>query len=183
MLCSAGATKTHDSPPCYRLAVIRRHYLDSTTPALAHCFLRRLAAEAPTAFTGITPEALERLGAYDWPGNVRDLSNVIERAVVLGVGPEVRLQDLPPWGAAAPPHPSSPGASYHEAIAAYKRELIVGALAHARGNHTAAAQLLGLQRAYLQRLLKALHLNRLSLVCCQFGDCGREVCPRPPTRS
>src|SRR5688572_9410850 len=65
-------------------------------PILAEFFLRRFALETKKNFTGITPEAGARLVAYDWPGNVRELANVIERAAVLGHGPEVTLDDLPP---------------------------------------------------------------------------------------
>jgi len=53
-------------------------------PALAHFFLRRFAAEAKKRFTEITPEAQAQLLAYAWPGNIRELQNVMERAVVLG---------------------------------------------------------------------------------------------------
>jgi DNA-binding NtrC family response regulator len=49
--------------------------------------------------------------------------------------------------------------TYHAAMAAFRQELLRQALAHAQGNHTAAAQALGLQRTYFQRLLKALGLS------------------------
>ena len=129
-------------------------------PALAHFFLRRFAVETKKPFTAITPDAQARLLAYDWPGNVRELANVLERAVVLGPGPQVTPQDLPErLVAAAPQPPPAAHLSYHAAIQAYKRELLRRALAHAQGNHTAAARALGLQRTYFLRLLKALRLG------------------------
>jgi DNA-binding NtrC family response regulator len=128
-------------------------------PALAHFFLRGSAAKNKKPFTEITPEAQERLGAYDWPGNVRELANVMERAVVLGLGPHVTPSDLPPKIAASQPQTLSTNLSYHAAIDAYRRELILRALDQTQGNHTAAAEALGLQRTYLQRLLKALRID------------------------
>jgi DNA-binding NtrC family response regulator len=104
----------------------------------------------------------ERFLAYPWPGNVRELANVIERAVVLGEGPQITLQDLPPSLVGAPPLPASPtpqNLSYHAATVAFQRELLRQALAQAQGNHTAAARALGLQRTYFQRLLKSLGLS------------------------
>ena len=109
-------------------------------------------------FTVITADAQARLLAYDWPGNVRELANVLERAVVLGPGLQVTPQDLPERLVAAAPQPSA-DLSYHAAVHAYKRELILRALAHVQGNHTAAAKALGLQRTYFLRLLKALRLG------------------------
>ena len=104
----------------------------------------------------------DRFLAYPWPGNVRELANVIERAVVLGAGPQITLQDLPPSLVGAPPllaSLASPNLSYHAATVAFQRALLRQALAQAQGNHTAAAQALGLQRTYFQRLLNSLDLR------------------------
>jgi DNA-binding NtrC family response regulator len=131
-------------------------------PALAHHYVQRFAAETKKPFTGLAPDVQDRFLAYPWPGNVRELANVIERAVVLGEGPEITLQDLPPALGEAPPPLASPTPStrsYHDAVAAFQRELLRQALAQAQGNHTAAARALGLQRTYLQRLLKAFRLR------------------------
>jgi DNA-binding NtrC family response regulator len=131
-------------------------------PALAHFYVQRFAAETKRPFTGLAPEVQERFLAYPWPGNVRELANVIERAVVLGAGPQITLQDLPPsLGEATPPlaAPAPSNLSYHAATVAFQRELLRQALAQAQGNHTAAAQALGLQRTYFQRLLNSLGLR------------------------
>jgi DNA-binding NtrC family response regulator len=87
---------------------------------------------------------------------------VIERAVVLGAEPQITLQDLPPSLVGAPPlltAPILPTLSYHTVTVAFQRALLRQALAQAQGNHTAAAQALGLQRTYFQRLLNSLGLR------------------------
>lgn len=126
---------------------------------LAHYFLQRFSLETKKDFTEVTQEALEPLLIYDWPGNVRELANVIERAVVLGQGPKLTVQDLPPRIVAAEPRTDPCSISYRRAIDAYRKELIVKALSHTRGNRAAAARSLGLHEKYLLRLLKALKIG------------------------
>jgi DNA-binding NtrC family response regulator len=128
-------------------------------PGLANYFLKRSALETKKNFTAITPEALQKLVVYPWPGNVRELANVIESAVVLGQGPELTLHDLPAKVVAPKPKPIRDGFSYHGAIDDYRRELIEKTLAQTEGNRAAAAKILGLQRTYLSRLIKALRVN------------------------
>ena len=64
-------------------------------PTLARHFLQRFSKEVKKNLSEISHEALNKLSAYDWPGNVRELANVMERAVVLGQGPEIAPHDLP----------------------------------------------------------------------------------------
>ena len=129
-------------------------------PVLAQFFMQRFSIESKKSFTEISQEALEALSAYDWPGNVRELANVIERAVVLGQPPIIQIEDLSPGIVAAEgeidnrPTP----VSYHESVDEYRREVIVSALAQTQGNRAAAARLLGLQRSYLLRLMKAFNI-------------------------
>ena len=108
-------------------------------------FLTAVCRRHQKTFTGLAPEVQERFLAYPWPGNVRELANVIERAVVLGAGPQITLQDLPPSLMGAPPLLAAPvpTLSYHAATVAFQRALLRQALAQAQGNHTAAAQALG----------------------------------------
>src|SRR5512132_1108795 len=56
-------------------------------PALVDYFVHRFSKETKKNFTEVTPEAMQRLLTYDWPGNARELANTIERAIVLGRGP------------------------------------------------------------------------------------------------
>jgi DNA-binding NtrC family response regulator len=126
---------------------------------LALFFMQRFAAETKKSFTEITKEAGDRLVAYDWPGNVRELANVIERAVVLGQGPKITPQDLPPRIVAAEPRVRSGSISYRDDVTAYRREIIQKALLQTRGNRTAAAKALGLEKNYLSRLIKVLRIR------------------------
>jgi DNA-binding NtrC family response regulator len=66
-----------------------------TIPALAREFLAEFAARSGREVIGISADALRAMQAYDWPGNIRELRNVIERAVALSVSREIELEDLP----------------------------------------------------------------------------------------
>jgi DNA-binding NtrC family response regulator len=128
-------------------------------PILANYFLRRFSREAKKNFTEISQQAMEQLLTYDWPGNVRELSNVMERSIVLGVGPKITPNDLPPRLGFHKPSSFSQDQSYHNAIDAFRRELIVKALAQSEGSRVAAAKALGIQRTYLSRLIKTLRID------------------------
>lgn len=128
-------------------------------PALAHYFMQRFSKETKKTFVEITREALEKLSAYAWPGNVRELANAIERAIVLGSGPNITVRDLAPRISAAEPKTLPEALSYRDAINAAKKQLIVMALRQTQGNRAAAARALGLQRTYLSRLIRSLQIN------------------------
>jgi two-component system, NtrC family, response regulator AtoC len=128
-------------------------------PALAHHFLQRFAKEVKKTFSEVSGETLAKLCAYDWPGNVRELGNVIERAVVLSQGPEIAPHDLPARIVAAQSEPQSDGISYRDAMDAYRRQLVMRALAQTQGNRAAAARSLGLHEKYFLRLLKSLRIG------------------------
>ena len=128
-------------------------------PELANFFMQRFAAETKKSFTEISKEARDKLVAYNWPGNVRELANVIERAVVLGQGPRIAPQDLPPRIVSAESRGRSGSLSYRDDLTAYRREIILRALLETRGNRTAAAKALGLEKNYLSRLIKTLRIQ------------------------
>jgi DNA-binding NtrC family response regulator len=128
-------------------------------PVLARHFMDRYAKEAKKSFTEIVADAVKQLCAYNWPGNVRELGNVIERAIVLGRGPRLTMEDLPSRIVASVAPPSIDGLAYRDAMDAYRRELILGALERCHGNRAAAARFLGLHEKYLLRLLKALRIT------------------------
>ena len=128
-------------------------------PALANYFLQRCAAETKKKFVTIADDAQDKLLAYSWPGNVRELANVIERAVVLGDGPQLTLHHLPARVIGAQPPGSAEALSFHDAINGYRRELLVRALAAAQGNRANAAKALGLHRTHFMKLLKALRVT------------------------
>ncbi len=128
-------------------------------PALANFFLQRFSTETKKNFTEVEKKAMKTLLAYGWPGNVRELANVIERAVVLGQDPKIVLSDLPSRVLGKKTRPTSNSLSYHEAIEAYRRELVIQALAHAQGNRAAAAKALGLHRTHLMKLIKSFNIE------------------------
>ena len=128
-------------------------------PILAKYFLRRFALDTKKNFAGIEPEAEAKLVAYEWPGNVRELANVIERAVVLGQGPEITLEDLSPRIAYSEDEGTSDGLSYRAAVDAARADVIRRTLATTRGNRAAAARILGLHKTHLLNLMKSLRIE------------------------
>ena len=129
-------------------------------PELAEFFLRRFSQESKKDFLRIADDALVKLSAFDWPGNVRELANVIERAVVLGEPPSIQADDLPvEILAVLRSSPAKTSLNYQETVDEYRREVIVKALQQTNGNRTAAAKILGLERAYLQKLLKSFRIK------------------------
>jgi len=108
---------------------------------------------------GVSPEALAILKRYDWPGNIRELANVIERAVVLGTTELILPEDLPESMFEAKSGSGVAAGSYHDAVTERKKELILEAVSGAGGSITEAAKLLGLHPNYLHRLIRNLGLR------------------------
>ena len=109
----------------------------------------------------VSQDAMRRLMAHEWPGNVRQLENVIERALALGGGRRrIEVDDLPPElrGEAMPTptatHLAETGVDLPRLIADIERRLIDQALVRTEGNRGAAARLLGLKRTTLVEKLK-----------------------------
>jgi DNA-binding NtrC family response regulator len=153
----------------YRLNVVpisipplREHKED--IPYLVDHFLARLARESAKPITSITPAAMRLLMDFHWPGNIRELENIIERAVALSSGTmldvgDIRL-DVGPGGAVVGPGMSANDASGPflppgMTLEQYEDEIIKEALRRATGNKSQAARLLGLSRnAFRYRLSK-----------------------------
>jgi DNA-binding NtrC family response regulator len=140
-----------------RLPPLRERAQD--IPPLSQDFLRRFSLESKKSFGEITRDALAKLTAYHWPGNVRELANTIERAVFLGNGPVLTIEDLPGRIAATEVQMTSDHLSYRETMEATRRELVLKALARSHGNRAAAAKSLGLHEKYFLRLIKTLGIN------------------------
>ncbi len=132
-------------------------------PALATHFAARHSRKTKRRVTGISAAATAWLTNYDWPGNVRELENVIERAVVLGSTELILPEDLSEAVLERRPPAGVPAATYHEAIADLKKELIVKAVEHSRGNYTEAAKALAVHPNYLHRLIRNLELKPVLL--------------------
>ena len=123
----------------------------SDIPLLAVRFLSRFANENEKQVTGFSDEALAALTRYEWRGNVRELENAVERAVVVCRGKEVALSDLSPHIAqTAAVHangmPVIPGAS----LADLERFAILRTLEHAGGSTSRAAEILGVSIRTIQ---------------------------------
>lgn len=133
---------------------------------LANHFLRTCAIRSGREdVVRFSPDAMEALCAYDWPGNVRSLENTVERAVLLAAGPEVNVEDLPERvrPAAAPPESGTiataaripdEGMDLRAAVDLFENGLIRQALERTGWNKNRAAQLLGLNRTTLVEMIK-----------------------------
>ncbi|MEW6682465.1 MAG: sigma-54 dependent transcriptional regulator [Nitrospirota bacterium] len=128
-------------------------------PLLADFFLRRACHSVKKPLMKISAEAVEHLMRYHWPGNVRELGNLIERAVVLARGAEITPEDLPLLRAPTSSDESFLSKPYHDAVRQAQRDVIRHALQSSGGNQAKAAELLGLQRTYLARLIKKLQVR------------------------
>jgi DNA-binding NtrC family response regulator len=151
----------------YRLNVVSitlpplRDRREDIPPLIEH-FLRKYARELNKPMKRLTRDALDGLIAYHWPGNVRELENVVERAMVLSIGEEIGLDDLPSQIASGPRREPFRGKGFHEAAKEFKRWMIQDAIRQSHGNQTRAAELLGLQRTYLAKLVRLLGIKPAS---------------------
>jgi Nif-specific regulatory protein len=127
-------------------------------PALARHFLDLSAARCRRRVTAISVEAERYLMNYFWPGNIRELENAIERAVVLGQSDTLLAEDLPETVLDTAAVPEAPGA-LQSSITATKRQAIMAAWREAGGVHDRAADLLNLHPNPLRRLIRTLKLR------------------------
>ena len=127
-----------------RLPSLREHAAD--VPALLRFFVDGFNAEFRKRIAGVSPAAEAMLQAYGWPGNVREVRNVVERAMLLCEGTRLEASDFGALhGGAVPGDPLElPAAGVN--LEALERSLVVQALSRAGGNQTKAAALLGLNR-------------------------------------
>ena len=142
----------------YRLNVVRinlpplRARRDDVV-ALANYFIRRFNRRFRRDLRGITPDALAALQAYDFPGNVRELENLMERAYAMGAKEQITLADLPSLASGhVAPAPMSSGTIPQ--LAEVEKDLILRALAHYKDDKEAAANALGISRRTIYRRLK-----------------------------
>jgi len=136
---------------------------------LARHFLKETCDAMKRPLMGLSSEAARAMEAYNWPGNVREMENVIERAVTLSESKEVELQDLPPAIATAlGKHRGQPfktlqlspeGIDLPRAISDIERQAIRDALTLAEGVKARAASLLGLNRTTLVEKIRRLGIG------------------------
>ncbi len=129
-------------------------------PLLVEHFLSRLASRQGKTFSSVAPEAMKGLMEYGYPGNVRELENIVERAVALGEGDSFTDDLLPEEVLHAPAASFSTGSALGEGrdldslLQDYERRLIESALQQTGGNRTKAAELLGVSFRSLRYRLK-----------------------------
>ncbi|MBP1635436.1 MAG: two component transcriptional regulator, Fis family [Acidobacteria bacterium] len=129
-------------------------------PALTRRFLARFAEENQAPPKEASREAMDLLLKYHYPGNVRELENLVHRAVVLSRGTTITAADLP-VGLARPAAAGGPStaAGFVERVAEFERSLIVEALERAGGVQTRAARELGMSERHLRYKLKKYKLT------------------------
>ena len=130
-------------------------------PLLVQAFISDFNARDNKTVRAVEPEAMRILHSYDWPGNIRELRNVIERATILAQGEFIEAQHLPPDLSSDRPRPTpglalTPGMRVDEA----ERQLIEMTLAHTRNNKTRAAEILGISLKTLHNKLQRFKLGR-----------------------
>jgi DNA-binding NtrC family response regulator len=120
---------------------------------LAAAFLKEFAEENNKRIEGIDPKARAALLAFDWPGNVRQLRNTIESAVVLTRGPVITLEDLPLTIRGAP-EGEVVNLPVGSTMIDAEKALIRATLAREGGNKSRTAEILGIGRKTLHRKLR-----------------------------
>ncbi len=145
-------------PPDTQVALLRVLFA-----MLVEYFVRRYASRSGRHFRSIDKKTLDLLLAYDWPGNIRELQNVIERSVILSPGELFAvdeswlLTETRPTAAVIPAAAPAPGEPRSE------REMIEAALAESRGRvsgPSGAAAKLSIPPTSLDRMIKALNIDK-----------------------
>ena len=152
----------------YRLNVVR-----FTMPALrerkddiillAENFAQKFSRAMNRKIRGISASAKKILLKYDYPGNVRELENAVERAAVLGSTEWILPEDLPEdfLDIRLDTEISSVAETYHDAIREKKKELILNAFREAKGNYVETAKILDVHPNYLHRLIRNLEIKEV----------------------
>ncbi len=128
-------------------------------PDLVDRFVRRFGSEAGSEVTEVSREAMDRLVKHDYPGNVRELENLIQRAAVLARGSQITSADLPLHLSGLRPEAETARGSLVEHLASIERGLLRQALDEAGGVQTRAAASLGISERHLRYRLKKYGLN------------------------
>lgn len=137
----------------------------SDIPELAEHFLRRYRTDNPTGPAGFSDDAMRALLMHEYPGNVRELDHLIQRAVVMAQGPLITQQDLSALVGGATPSEAEPQLQelltlpLEQATRGLERILITRALVRSHGNKAEAARLLGMHRQHLYTKLKELGIE------------------------
>jgi len=174
-LLDAVANKEFREDLYYRLNVFPiplpalRERVEDIAPLARH-FAHTLGAAAGKRFSGFSPQALQAMTRYSWPGNIRELQNCVERATIVASGAVIEEEDLPAYlfasssaeGATLIAEGSVP-ADLEAALAEVEKTYILAALAQSNGVQAAAAQLIGIsERSFWYRLKKlGIHVDKI----------------------
>jgi DNA-binding NtrC family response regulator len=152
----------------YRLAVVPIAILPlrerrEDIAVLSELFVRQVSMELKLPRRTLMPQALDKLKSYDFPGNIRELRNLIERLVILTPDDEIGVEDVKTClpGGTAPKVTGlyRPGVPFRVLSDEAERTILEGALAHHQGQMAATARALGLERSHLYKKARALGLR------------------------
>ncbi|MFZ5468404.1 MAG: enhancer binding protein Nla6 [Myxococcota bacterium] len=122
-------------------------------PLLAQYFVEKFGSESGKRVSGIHPDALDVLRGYDWPGNIRELRNAVERAVILSDGELITLDHLPPDMAGKGPERASFRLPFGLTLDIVEKEYILGSLLRNNNNKARTAEVLGVSEKTLYNKL------------------------------
>jgi Nif-specific regulatory protein len=128
-------------------------------PALTEHFIVKFSRKCKMRAKPLSEEARACLMKYEWPGNIRELENAVERALVLGSSDIILPDDLPETVVEMGSSASSLKAHYHAAITDFKKQLVREAFREAKGNYLEAAKTLGMHPNSLLRLIRNLDIR------------------------
>jgi transcriptional regulator with PAS, ATPase and Fis domain len=132
-------------------------------PLLAHHFLKMYSEENAKEIEGISEEVMEILMEYSWPGNIRELENLIERAVVLSKTRTITPDSLPPFLLSPPSEgkegPGSGNMRLKDQMHLFQKKAIREALLRTKGVQKKAAALLGVKPTTLNEMIKRLDID------------------------
>jgi formate hydrogenlyase transcriptional activator len=124
-------------------------------------FVDRYASQAGKKISGISKKSMQLLETYRWPGNIRELQNVIERSVIISDSENLSIDES--WFAGQPATTNSAIQPFSEKLVAQEREMIECALAESNGKVSGprgAAARLGIPQSTLDSKIKALKINK-----------------------
>lgn len=126
-------------------------------PALIYYFIEKLSKEYGKEIKGVTNEALLVLTNYNWPGNIRELKNIIERAIILATGPYITLNEIPER-IKGTQKKEKVKKSLKDALEEFEKNLLMNTLKEYNYNKEEVAEVLGIDLATLYRKLKKYQL-------------------------
>ncbi|MDR2303190.1 MAG: sigma 54-interacting transcriptional regulator [Treponema sp.] len=128
-------------------------------PELAAFFLKKFMRETKKQFEGFSNEAMKAMLSYNWPGNIRELENCVERACVISKNKWIQGEDLLLKNGPVISEPETGRRDLKNAINVFKAHFIRKILEENKWNQTETAKALDIQRTYLSRLIKELGIN------------------------